>query len=87
MYASRPPKPVPPTDTPSVGGALAATLVLLGLLFAAAYPLAALAVAATVLGARVLLRRLQTVVARSRDRVRELPLPGIGTLRFRIAPR
>lgn len=87
MYATNAPKPVPPTDTPSVGGALAAALVLLGLLTAVAYPLTALAVAGVLVVARLLQRGLKAAVARGRNRVRELPLPGVGTVRFRIAPR
>lgn len=87
MYATNAPKPVPPADTPSVGASFAAPLVLLGLLVVFTYPLYALTLAGAFVGVRLLQRGLKALVARSRDRIREFPLPGVGTVRFRIAPR
>lgn len=87
MYATHSPKPIPPSDTPSVGAAFAVPLLLLGLFLVFAYPLHALAVAGALVGAKLLQRGLAALVARNRSRVREIPLPGVGTVRFRIAPR
>lgn len=87
MYATHSPKPIPPADTPSVGAAFLVPLVLLGLLLVIAYPLQAFAITAGILAAKLLQRELKTFVARTRDRVREFPLPGVGTVRFRITPR
>ena len=76
-----------PTDTPSVGGALAVPLLLFGVLVAFSYPVAALStVVAVVAGSALLRRGLAALVARSPDHVHEFSLPG-GTVRFRIAPR
>jgi len=80
-------EPISPTDTSSVGGALAVPLLLFVVLVALSYPVAALAtVLAVVAGGELLRRGLAALVARSRDHVRELSLPG-GTVRFRITPR
>lgn len=80
-------RPTPPTDTPSVGGTLAAPLLLFGVLVALSYPVAALSTAvAVVAGGGLLQRGLAALIARSRDHVHEFSLPG-GTVRFRITPR
>ncbi len=86
-YAPYSPRPKPPTDTPSVGAAFAVPLLLVGLFAVLSYPLAALAAAGALAGVKLLQRGLTALVARNRDRVREFPLPGVGTVRFRISPR
>ena len=76
-----------PTDTSSVGGALAVPLLLFGVFIALSHPVATLsAVVAVVAGSALLRRGLAALVARSPDHVHEFSLPG-GTIRFRIAPR
>lgn len=87
MYATYSPKPIPPADTPSVWAAFVVPLLLLGLFLVLTYPLYALAIAGAFVGAKLLQRGLTVLVTRSRDRVREIPLPGVGTVRFRISPR
>lgn len=78
---------ITPTDTLPLGTVLAVPALLAGFFVALSYPLYALSVAvAVVVGGRLLRRGLAALVARSRDHVRELSLPG-GTVRFRITPR
>lgn len=88
MYTTTSPRPKPPTDTPRAGAVLAVPLLLAALFVVLSYPLYALgATVAVVVGTKLLQRGLAAFVARHRDRVREIPLPGVGSVRFRISPR
>ena len=77
-------EPVTPTSSLPVVGLLLFPLLLVAVFAALSYPLYALAAAvALIAGRRLLTARL----ARDAGRVRELPLPGVGTVRFTIEPR
>ena len=59
----------------------------MGAFVALSYPLYALGAVAAVVAARRIGRTLAARLAGEPGRVRELPLPGIGTLRFTVDPR
>ena len=80
-------EPVTPTDSLPVAGLLLSPLLLVGAFVALSYPLYALGTVAAVVAARRVGRTLAARLAGDPDRVRELPLPGIGTLRFTVDPR
>jgi hypothetical protein len=87
-YSNLPSGPVTPTNDPSVALLVALPLALVALFVAISYPLAA---AAVILGAAVGLKFLQRSIAahvrRTADRVREVTIPGVGTVQFRVLPR
>lgn len=88
MYTTTSPRQKPPTDPPRAGAVLAVPLLLAALFVVLSYPVYALVAAVAVaVGTRLLRRGLAAFVACNRDRVREVPLPGVGTVRFRISPR
>lgn len=81
-------RPVSPSNTPPVGALLAVPLLIAGVMLALSYPVYAAATAiAVAVAVRALQRGLAAHVARHKDRIREVPLPGVGTVRFRISPR
>jgi hypothetical protein len=80
--------PVTPIDDPSVALLFALPLAIIALFVAISYPLQAVVVivSATV-GLKLLQRSLAARVRRTADRVREITIPGVGTVRFRVQPR
>ncbi len=87
IYTTPNAEPISLTDTPPLLTALAVPLLLVGFFVALSYPLYALsAVAAAWVGLRLLRRGLSAAAGRYRD-VREVPLPGVGTVRFRVVTR
>jgi hypothetical protein len=76
------------TDDPSLVTLVGFPLALVALLVAAGNPLAAVATVATVaLVAKCLQVNLAAYARRAGDRIRELDIPGVGTVRFRVVPR
>ncbi|PSQ41446.1 hypothetical protein BRD14_06350 [Halobacteriales archaeon SW_5_68_122] len=80
-------EPVTPTDSLPVVGLLLFPLLLVGIFAALSYPLYALGAVGAVVVARRSGRALAARLARDADRVREFPLPGVGTVRFTVEPR
>jgi hypothetical protein len=75
----------PPPNEPTLAGLLAFTAVLGATVVALSHPLATLS-AGLAVGATVAVARTART-ARDPGRVREIPLPGVGTLRFTVTPR
>lgn len=77
-----------PTSDPSLATFVGLPLVLVALLVAASNPLVAIAAVATVaLAAKCLQVGLAAYVRRTGDRIRELDIPGVGTVQFRVVPQ
>lgn len=80
--------PVTPVDDPSVALLLALPLAVIALFVALSYPLEAIVVTVSAfVGLKLLQRSLAARVRRTADRVREITVPGVGTVRFRVLPR
>ncbi|QLD84761.1 hypothetical protein HWV23_03200 [Natronomonas halophila] len=80
--------PVRPIDDPSVAFLLALPLAVIALFVAISYPLQAVVVTVSaIVGLKLLQRSLAARVRRTADRVREISIPGVGTVRFRVQPR
>ena len=77
----------PPPNEPTLAGLLVFTAFLGATLVALSHPLATLS-AGLAVGAIVAVgRTVEARIARDPGRVREIPLPGVGTLRFTVTPR
>lgn len=75
-------------DDTTPAGLVAFPLVLVGLLLAVAYPLAAATLlAGSVLALKTLQVGLAAVVHRAGNRIRKLTIPGVGTVEYRLTPR
>lgn len=73
---------------PTITGTLGAVALLVGLLFALSYPVVTVAVVAgAIAGVKFAQLGLSLFVARLHGRVRELTVPGVGTVEFRISPK
>ena len=87
IYTTPNAEPMSLTDTPPLLTVPAVPLLVVGFFVALSYPLYALAAAAVAWAGLQLLRYgLSAAAARYRG-VRELPLPGVGTVRFRVVTR
>lgn len=87
-YSKLPTGPVTPIEDPSVAVLLALPLAVLAFFVALSYPLQAVAVTVgAFVGLKLLQRSLAARVRRTADRVREIRIPGVGTVRFRVQPR
>ncbi|MEF8913202.1 hypothetical protein [Natronomonas sp.] len=87
-HSKLPTGPVTPIEDPSVAFLLALPLAVLALFVAISYPLQAVALTVgAFVGLKLLQRSLAARVRRTADRVREITIPGVGTVRFRVQPR
>jgi hypothetical protein len=78
----------PPANGGSLLGLLAFPLFVLGLLWAVSYPaLAATLVTVAVLGYALVRFGLPALARRLHGRIREIDIPGFGTVRFRVTAR
>jgi hypothetical protein len=83
------PHPDSPTrpDEPTLASLLVFTVLPGAVMVALAYPLYALGTGLAVLAVAAYGRTLAARLARDPGRIREVPLPGVGTLRFTVRPR
>jgi uncharacterized membrane protein YgcG len=77
-----------PNNEYTLGGLVAIPLLIVVLLVVASYPVVAASVVVSgLLVGKVLQVGLAAYARRTADRIRELSVPGVGTVRFRFVPR
>ena len=86
MYSYPLPDSTTPPDEPTALGLLLFTALLAAVLVVLTYPLYALATCLALGAFGTFGRTLATRPGCGPDRIREIPLPGVGTLRFTVRP-
>jgi len=88
LLASSSDGPSLPRSPPSVGGSILTLLAFLALaafaLFVVSYPLAAVASAIAVVVVAAVVRSFARLVRRHRGSLRQIDIPGIGTIEYRV---
>ena len=87
MYPYPLPDSATPPDEPTALGLLLFTALLAAVLVVLTYPLFALATGLALGAIAAFGRTLATRLGHDPGRIREIPLPGVGTLRFTVRPR